>query len=246
MSHVTRGIAEGQMNQLMSVDKSIIPACDVDCQRYEDIIRETYQIPQIGGYKIGAALALTEGLPKLVDIGRKYTNKPLIYDHQKAATDIPDTGKGFVAAVKNAGITALIIFPLTGPETQAAWIHSAQEIGLPIICGGHMTHERYLASDGGYIQDQAVDKIFGTAAHLGITDYVVPGNKVDAIRHIRDLLVKHKISPVFYAPGFIAQGGKISDAAIAAGPRWHAIVGRALYEARDIQSAALSLVEHLK
>ena len=46
-------------------------------------------------------------------------------------------------------------------------------------------------------------------------------------------------SPVFYAPGFIAQGGKISDAAKAAGERFHGIVGRGVYEAKDINKAAI-------
>lgn len=233
------------MRSIINVDRSIIPACDVDRKRYEEIVKETRDIPQVGAYKIGAALALELGLPKVVEIARKHTTKPLIYDHQKASTDIPDTGKTFVRTVKDSGIDALIIFPLSGPATQTAWIQSAKEIGLPLISGGHMTHERFLRSEGGYIDDEAVDKMFTISASHGIRDYVVPGNKPDVIEKLRKQLLDHKIDPIFYAPGFITQGGSISEAAQVAGPRWHAIVGRALYEAHDIHKAALNIISHL-
>jgi len=233
------------MSQIIKIERSIIPACDVDKNKYEEIIRETHSIPQVGAYKISASLGLSVGLPVLVEIARHYTDKPLIYDHQKAGTDIPDTGKEFVATMKNCGINALIIFPLAGPATQTAWIQSAQNVGLPVITGGHMTHERFLASDGGYIDDAAIDKMYSNSAYHGVTDYVVPGNKPEVIKEIRTLLLTSKIDPVFYAPGFISQGGSISKAAAVAGPRWHAIVGRAIYEARDIQKAVQSLITHL-
>lgn len=233
------------MSQIIGIDRSIIPACDVNKSKYEEIVRETHDIPQVGAYKISAALGLSVGLPTLVEIARRYTEKPLIYDHQKAGTDIPDTGEKFAAMLKNCGVDAMILFPLAGPATQTAWIQSAQKVNLPVIVGGHMTHERFLASEGGYIEDTAVEKMYTNSAFHGVTDYVVPGNKPQIIGKIRDLLLASKIDPVFYAPGFISQGGSISEAASVAGPRWHAIVGRAIYEARDIQKAALSLITHL-
>jgi orotidine-5'-phosphate decarboxylase len=108
-----------------------------------------------------------------------------------------------------------------------------------------MTHERFLASEGGYIDDAAIEKMYTTSAFNGVSDYVVPGNKPDAIKKIRNLLLEHKVSPTFYAPGFISQGGIINEAAAVAGPRWHAIVGRAIYESRDIQKAVQSLIVNL-
>jgi len=232
--------------KIIPIDRSIIPACDVNVTRYEEIVRETCNLPQIGGYKISAALALSIGIPEVVKIARKYTEKPLIYDHQKAATDIPETGRTFVTVIKESGIDALIIFPLTGPLTQASWIRSAQEIGLPIIVGGYMTHERYLVSEGGYIADDAAtEKIYTNSVYEGIKDYVVPGNKPEVIKTIRKMLLDMNIDPIFYSPGFISQGGRISDAAVAAGNHWHAIVGRAIYEAQDIRKAVMSLASHL-
>ena len=233
------------MERIIDINRSIIPACDVDKSRYEEIIKETCDIPQIGGYKISAVLAITEGMEVLVEIARKYTEKPLIYDHQKAGTDIPDTGKSFTSALKKSGINALIIFPLSGPATQTAWIRSAQEVDLPIIVGGYMTHERFVVSDGGYIDDNATDKIYTNAAFQSITDYVVPGNKPTIIKRIKGILNENNIDPVFYAPGFIAQGGQISEAAKEAGLRWHAIVGRAIYESQDIQKVVNTLIQYI-
>lgn len=233
------------MPEIIPIDRSVIPACDVDIERFKDILRETDAIPRIGAYKLGVTLALSLGLPKLVEIARNLTNKPLIYDHQKAGTDIPDMGGAFASVVKESGIDAIIIFPLSGPETQTAWIQEAKKAGLSVITGGYMTHKRYVVSEGGYIADSAVDAMFINSALQGISDYVVPGNKPEIIRHLRESLVAHGVDPVFYAPGFIAQGGEISEAASVAGAKWHAIVGRAVYDAGDIQKAAESLTSRM-
>jgi orotidine-5'-phosphate decarboxylase len=233
------------MRSIIEIERSIIPACDVEIDRYEEIVRETHDIEQVGAYKISAILALSVGLPTVVEIARRYTSKPLIYDHQKAGTDIPDTGKGFAAMLKKCGINAMILFPLAGPATQIAWTQSAQEADLPIIVGGYMTHERFCVSEGGYIDDAGIRKMYSNAASHGVRDYVVPGNKPAVIREIRSLLLANKLEPVFYAPGFISQGGNISEAASIAGPRWHTIVGRAIYEAYDIRRATLSLTTNL-
>ena len=233
------------MQKIINADRSIIPACDVNKDRYEEIIRETCEIPQVGAYKISAALAVSVGLSTLVEIAKRYTKKPLIYDHQKAGTDIPDTGEEFTAVVKDAGIDALIIFPLAGPATQEAWIKSAQKVNLPVIIGGYMTHDRYLSSEGGYIEDTAIDKMYSNAAFQRVNHYVVPGNKPKVIERIRSLLLNNGIEPIFYAPGFISQGGSISEAAHVAGPQWHAIVGRAIYDALNIRRAAESLIKNL-
>ena len=233
------------MDDIIKIERSIIPACDVGKDKYEEIIRKTHNIPQVGAYKIGAALGLSVGLPTLVEIARKYTDKPLIYDHQKAGTDIPDTAKDFVATLKKCGIAAVILFPLAGPATQTAWIQSAHQEGLPIIVGGMMTHDSFCVSDGGYIDNAAINTIYSNAASFGVSDYVVPGNKPEIIQEIRNLLLASKVEPIFYAPGFITQGGTISKAASVAGPRWHAIVGRAVYEAYDIRRTTLSLANCL-
>lgn len=225
--------------------KSIIPACDCEVELYEKLVKETADLPGIGGYKIGFVLGLTIGLPRAVEIARRYTDKPLIYDHQKAGTDIPDTGRHFARLCKAAGINAVILFPQAGPETERAWIDFARAEELEVIVGGLMTHKKYVRSEGGYIADEAIVEIYERAAGLGVNDYVVPGNNPEAIRKIRLMLEREHSHPVFYSPGFVAQGGTIADAVAAAGDHYHAFVGRGIYEAKDMRAAASELCKHL-
>ena len=80
--------------------------------------------------------------------------------------------------------------------------------------------------------------MYRIAARAGINNFVVPGNKPDVIKQVKELVEAEGVSPVFYAPGFVAQGGKIEDATKVAGERWHAIVGRGIYQAKDMKKAA--------
>jgi orotidine-5'-phosphate decarboxylase len=223
---------------IISQPRSLIPACDVEPERYEALIKATADLPGIGAYKLGFTIALELGLPRAVEIARRYTQKPLIYDHQKAGSDIPDTGKSFARVCKEAGIDAVILFPHAGPETERAWIDFARNEDLDVIVGGLMTHRKYVRSDGGYIADEAIIEMYEVAAGLGINDYVVPGNNPVAIGKIREMLERERSHPVFYSPGFVTQGGELHAAIAAAGDHYHAIVGRAVYDAPDMRVAA--------
>ncbi len=153
------------MTEIIQLERSIIPACDMtESEDFIRLVRETHDISGIGGYKIGAALVITYGLPNLVKTVQEFGDLPVIYDHQKAMTDIPDTGTSIVKAVKNAGASALIGFPESGPSTQEAWIKACQDAGLNIIGGGEMTHPRYKRSEGGYIADEGLDEMYLFAA----------------------------------------------------------------------------------
>ncbi len=234
------------MIRLISSDRSIIPACDfASLIKFEVILRETSRFTEVGAYKIGATLALTHGLPRVVETARKYTDKPIIYDHQKAGTDIPETGKAFMKMLKDAGVNSIIIFPLSGPYTQKSWTDAALGEGLSLICGGYMTHQNFIVSEGGYILDDAVEKIYLNAADNFITDFVVPGNKPNIILKIKMILESRGVTPIFYSPGFLSQGGVISDAAIAAGEYWHAIVGRAIYDSSNIARSVEDLISKI-
>ena len=233
------------MGKIIQRERSIIPACDVSLDMYEEIVKETADVEGIGGYKIGFFLGLNYGLPKIVEITRRYTNKPIIYDHQKAGTDIPDMGKKFMDVCKRSGVDAVILFPQAGPETERAWIESAFEKDLGVIVGGLMTHPKYVRSEGGYLADESIMEIYLNAMDLGVTDFVVPGNRPNDIRKIKEVLESKGVSPIFYAPGFVAQGGEISEAAKVAGNKWHAIVGRGIYKAEDKKRAALELTSKL-
>ena len=215
---------------LITRERSIIPACDVDLVLYEKILQATCKMDAIGAYKIGFQLGLAHGLSEIVEITRQYTQKPLIYDHQKAGTDTPHTAGKFMAIMKNAGINAVILFHQAGPATEEAWIKAAFYSDLGVIVGGAMTHASYARSEGGYIADEAIMEMYTLAAKLGVKDFVVPGTKPSVITTVKELLD----SPTFYAPGFGAQGGDISQAVKASGGRLHAIVGQDIYKSSNI------------
>lgn len=240
-----KGIVEraGKLEQkIIQRDRSVIPACDVETiEEFEELVEATAKVEGIGGYKVGSELALGYGLPRVMETIRKHTDKPVIYDHQKAGTDIPDTGKNFARVCKKAGVDAVILFPQSGPETERAWIYQALEAGLKVIVGGRMTHPAYSVSEGGFITDEGALEMYRIAARAGINNFVVPGNKPDVIKQVREL-VESEVGPSdYFGPGLIAQGGKIEDAVKVAGPRFHGIVGRGITEAKDKYTAA---VEH--
>ena len=215
-------------------------ACDVPTiEDLQELVKKTSHVDGVGGYKIGFELGLGYGLGRIVETIRKHTDKPVIYDHQKAGTDIPDTGKSFAKVCKESGVDAVILFPQAGPETERAWIFHALDQGLKVIVGGRMTHPAYSQSEGGFVSDEGTMEMYRIAARAGVSDFVVPGNKPDVIKSIKDAVEAEGVNmPVFYAPGFVAQGGRIDDAAKAAGDRWHAIVGRGIYQAEDMEKAA--------
>jgi len=240
---------EGRLEQrIIEMDRSVIPACDVSTlEQFDRLVGETADVEKIGGYKVGMELALSYGLPRVVETVRKHTMKPIIYDHQKAGTDIPDTGKNFARACKNAGVDAVILFPQAGPETERAWIYHCLDADLKVIVGGRMTHPAYAVSEGGFITDEGAMEMYRIAARAGINHFVVPGNKTDVIKTVRELVEAEGVTPVFFAPGFVAQGGKIADAAKVAGDRFHGIVGRGIYEPKDksIREAAREHTQNL-
>jgi len=65
-----------------------------------------------------------------------------------------------------------------------------------------------------------------------VREFVVPGNKPQKILEYRQLIEQSGLQDgefCFHSPGLVTQGGEISESAKAAGARWHAIIGRALY-----------------
>jgi orotidine-5'-phosphate decarboxylase len=223
--------------KIIKADRSIIPACDVaTLEVLDNLVRETCDVKGVGGYKIGFELVIPFGMKSVIHTIRRHTELPIIYDHQKAGTDIPDTGEKFMKACK--GVDAVILFPQAGPETEKRWIEAAHNEGLGVIIGGEMTHPKYLESDGGFILNSAPKAIYELAASLGVRDFVVPGNKPERIAEYKRMLEALGVKPVFYSPGMITQGGDISEAARAAGSEWHAIIGRALYQADDMRKKA--------
>lgn len=209
----------------------IIPALDTtDLDAALRLACRTAGRKSVYGYKIGFALGLVHGLSETVRRIREWTDKPLIYDHQKAATDIPDTGALFGDVMKKAGIDEVILFPHTGPRTLEAWVRAMRERELKTIVGGAMTHPAYLVSEGGYIADEAAAAIYRQAAGLGVAAFVTPLTKPEAVAKLA-AEVPFTAGQEFYSPGFGAQGG--DPGRFPALKRHYLIVGRALLAAAD-------------
>jgi len=225
------------MGKIIKLDKSIIPACDFsELEKLKKLVKETSYIEGIGAYKIGFELVIPHGIREVIETIRKHSDLPIIYDHQKAGTDIPDTADGFMKAVK--GVDAVILFPQAGPDTERAWIKAALKEKLGVIVGGEMTHKGYFD----FIKEGAPQRIFDIAASLGVNDFVVPGNKPQKLKVYRAVLGE---DAVFYSPGLIAQGGSLTEGARVAGKYWHAIVGRGIYKQKDMRKAAKEIVRDI-
>lgn len=226
---------------------SIVLACDVsDLARLESLADAACCCPDVGAFKIGCTLALRYGLGEVVKRIRERSKLPIIYDHQKGATDIPDLSVPFASTVEF--VDAVIIFPMAGPATQRAFTSALQSAGKRVIVGALMTHPQFLESDGGYIADQSIPRILELAIELSVRDFIVPSNNPAAITAQRAIIERHLSADQYdlYSPGLIAQGGQVQALRSAAGPRWHGIVGRAVYEASDPQTTLSSLAAMLR
>jgi len=225
--------------RIIEAKRSIIVAADVtNFVELVHLARGVKGVSGISAFKLGIGLGL-DGLKAAADTIREHLGEdlPLIYDHQKAGNDIPDMGKVFADKIKRAGVNNAILFPFAGPATQEAWTKACVDAGLNVLTGGIMTHPQFLVSEGGYIADESVERIYRLACRLGVRHFVVPGNKIDWVKKIRQWLVEElgEGNFVLYAPGFITQKGDISECGQVAGEEWHAIVGSAIYGKKTVE-----------
>ena len=227
----------------------IIPACDVkNFRKLKRLVEETCDIDRIVGYKIGAILALKYGLQKTVGRIREITDLPILYDHQKGGTDIPEISSGtFLSICKDAQVDAIIIFPLSGVETLKAIVTRCKEIGLVPMVGGEMTHRGYIKTEGGYLSVNAPERIYEDAGNLGVKHFIIPGTKIEGIKKYRSMLAKIVDNPEFLFPGIgKGQGGDIVSAFNATRPyASYAIVGRGIYAERNMKGAARNLLRNV-
>ena len=241
------------MKKFTKDDRSLIVAADVsDSPALIRLAQATAGIPKIGGFKFGIEQGL-DGLKSAIYTlhsipGHEKTT--VIYDHQKAGNDIPDMGEKFAKKLKSAGVDVAILFPFTGPATQRAWTEACFNEGLQVMTGGIMTHPHFLKTEGGYISDDAPERIFQLACALGVHHFVVPGNKPLWVRKLREILVNELGEDEFTlsAPGFITQGGDISECGKIAGKRFYPIVGSGIYAKETLEAmrnAALNITKRL-
>lgn len=219
-------------------DTGIILAADVatldDARRLAAICAQEEAVVAI---KVGLSLALGHGLPEVVRAVRAFTAAPIIYDHQKAATDIPATGKLLARVCHEAGVDAVILFPQAGPASLEGFVTAVTEERMTPIVGLMMTHPAYLQSEGGYLADDSPEKIYQLARELGVTTFVLPGTKLSFVaRFSKDLLGLAQATIMM--PGIGSQGGDLRQALDAARPhRRYAIIGSHIYRAPNPAAA---------
>lgn len=219
-------------------EHGIIIACDVeDIEKLRELIEKTYGIEGIVGYKIGANLALQYGLKNIM--GEIDFQLPVIYDHQKAGTDIPYIAEKFAKSCRISGIKGIIIFPQAGPVSEKAFIDAIFSNELVPMVGGEMTHPSYLAEDGGFLKDDAPSIMYEIACRKGVEYFIVPGNKEEAIKKYHILLTGLINEPKYCMPGIGRQGGEIRKTfAILRGYPSYAIVGSSIYKSENIEKKA--------
>ncbi|MDT7888338.1 MAG: hypothetical protein RQ885_05115 [Desulfurococcales archaeon] len=230
-------------------EAGIIVALDTsDLSVIRDVVKATSNIAGITGYKVGLEAAITHGLRTVVKTIRGLSNKPIIYDHQKAMNDTPHIGMGFARVLRDAGVDAAIGFPHAGPKTMVTWIEALNNEGIIPIIGGEMTHEAYLRSEGGYICDDAPERIYLEASELGVRHFVLPGNKVDRALRYAEIIAKRAGEPVFLLPGvrMYSDFTRISEEMIPLYRNVHLIFGRALLRGEPSLEALEEMVRKMR
>lgn len=228
---------------MFELNHGIIVACDIKTiEELKNLVQATCSVRGVVGYKIGFILGLGYGLKNVVSTIKEITDTPIIYDHQKAGTDIPAMGTEFAAAMKRAGIDSAIIFPQAGPKTEEAFITALKQEDIEPMVHGEMTSQ-FLQSEGGFILDSAPEQIYEIAARLGVEHFIAPGNKPGSTRKYVNILSQF-VKPKICIPGIGRQGGDIKTAFAACnGCPAYAIIGSAIYNATDITAAAKQFCE---
>jgi orotidine-5'-phosphate decarboxylase len=209
------GRNEGLMAERLSTNRSIVLAADVEPEKFVPLVSMMEGVEGLSGVKVGLEVGLGLGLDHAADAVKEANSElEVTYDHQKAGNDIPATGANFARAMERAA---------------------------------EMTHDQIAASlDGqseGYVHPEAFRRMFALAIELGVRDFVVPGNKPDAVAGYREFF-EHEIGEgefTLWAPGFVTQGGDVSETGAVAGPNFNAIVGSGIYKAENPHQAAYNL-----
>jgi orotidine-5'-phosphate decarboxylase len=221
----------------------ILPALDMESlDDMRRVVEQTTRVEGIVGYKVGLTATLRLGLEGAIKLLRPVTDLPLIYDHQKAGPDVPDMAQKFSATCRAAGVDGLVLFPVAGPRAVREFVGGALKHDLVPLVGGDLPLPDYNVSGGGFIADDALDRIFALAVEIGAQHFIIPANKPEKVRHHADALKKALRRPSLFMPGIGALGGSIGATfAVADGCNRYAIVGRAIYGAPDPIEAAKQL-----
>jgi orotidine-5'-phosphate decarboxylase len=167
---------------------------------------------------------------------RAYSKAKVLYDHQKAGNDIPDTSVNFARSMVRGGVDGAILFPFAGPMTQEAWTKALQAEDIGVFTGAEMTHPGFTQATGGSLTERALEDIIDRALDLDVGNFIVPGNKAPKVEKWRTKIETARGigGYALAAPGFVDQGGSITEAGMAAGQLWHPIIGRGVHANKEM------------
>lgn len=226
----------------------VVPALDLDTlDDLRRVVEATCAVPGVIEYKLGLTTVLHVGLFESVKAIREITDLPILYDHQKAGADMPDSAKSFVKICSRAGLKGLILFPVAGPTAVRQFVGHTLEAGLVAIVGGEIPVPDYLESGGGYFTIDTLDRIMAVATKMGARYFVFPANDPRAIRRRSQWLLQNIRTPVLFLTGIGPLGGSIRESFAAAEgvPSRLAVIGRRICAAPDPAEAARRLVDEV-
>lgn len=234
---------------LFDLDHGIIIECNfASKKKLEDIVRSTSNIDFIAGYKIGAELAINSNIGDLVQIIRKSTPLPIIYDHQKFGADDPDfCGGSFLETLKDSGVDALIIFPHGGIESLKASISKCINIGLIPIIGGDMVHGGYTSEQHGYLDNSAPQKMYIDGANFGAKHFVIPCTRLDRMKIYCHRLGSMVNDPVLFITGVGVEACSdlVKACEIVKQYKSYAMIGKEITDADDYGIASRKIWEKM-
>ncbi|MFO7872626.1 MAG: orotidine 5'-phosphate decarboxylase / HUMPS family protein [Candidatus Undinarchaeales archaeon] len=221
---------------------AIIPSLDLNLEDATDLLSDLADVEdKIAAYKVSSLQVLEMGLEKVLEELRAYTSLPLIYDHQKACTDIPAIVTNQVDAVASLGIDSFIAVPQgAGSKSLENFVKASKKNKIIPVVLLEMTHPG--AND--YLKENTPSKVFDKAVELGVKHFVVPGNKTEKINQYRCWADKGNKNIRLLSPGIGAQGGT-AEAAVKAGVDYP-IIGRAIYTAEKPAEAVQKIYDACK
>lgn len=215
-------------------ERGIVPALDMSrLSDAKEFIIDVDDAGKLTAYKVGSTLASDKGHHTTALQLKRVTSKPLIYDHQKFGSDTPNTVRNQLETFKE--YDAVIAFPFGGSETRQAISDYARDLDIDILWGGVMTQPGFHSKEGGYVHYTAIGNVYRECADEGWNMYVLPATRPNVSRAIRKA-VESRVDPdkvMHFAPGWVTQGGDMSEADEIVGPRAQLIKGRSLIGAEN-------------